>query len=154
MPRRSPSASEPDLFGPGPAAPRPALPVEPRAATLPGAEPATSVDDIGRAIAGWSDDELERLRAVVAGELRRRGLLRAEPARAPPSASGAEGAAGQAARQRGRGAPVQEVAPGQASAIRAASQAGMGLGKIAREFGLPVATVKRVLSAPAPTGST
>jgi DNA-binding IclR family transcriptional regulator len=30
----------------------------------------------------------------------------------------------------------------------------MGLGKIARAFGLPVATVKRVLSALAPTGST
>jgi LysM repeat protein len=154
MPRRSRPAAEPDLFSLDPAPPRPAPPAEPRAATSPGAEPATSVDDIGRAIAGWSDDELERLRAVVAGELRRRGLLRAEPAHAPPSASGVKSAAGQAARQRRHGASVQEVAPGQASAIRAASQAGMGLGKIAREFGLPVATVKRVLSTLAPTGST
>jgi hypothetical protein len=149
MPRRSRPAAEPDLFSLDPAPSRPAPPAEPRAAILPDAEPATSVDDIGRAIAGWSDGELERLRVVVTSELRRRGLLRAEPARAPPPAAGAGGAAGQAARQRGHGTPVQEVAPAQASAIRAASQAGMGLGKIAREFGLPVATVKRVLAASA-----
>jgi hypothetical protein len=65
MPRRSRPASEPDLFSLDPAPPRPAPPAEPRAATLLGAEPAASVDDIGRAIAGWSDDELERLRAVI-----------------------------------------------------------------------------------------
>jgi len=147
MPRRSRPASEPDLFSLDPAPPRPAPPAEPRAAAPPGAEPATSADDVGRAIAGWSDDEVERLRVVVASELRRRGLPRAEPARAPPSAAGAGGAAGQAARQRGGGIPAQEVAPGQASAVRAASQAGMGLGKIAREFGLPLATVKRILVA-------
>jgi len=144
------------LFSLGPALPRPAPLAEPRAAILPDAEPATSVDDIGRAIAGWSNDELERLRVMVTSELRRRGLLRVESAHAPPSAAEAKakGAAGQAARQRRHGASVQEVAPGQASAIRAASQAGMGLGKIAREFGLPLATVRRVLSALAPTGST
>jgi len=154
MPRRSRPASEPDLFSLDPAPPRPAPPAEPRAAASPGAKPATSVDDVGRAIAGWSDDEVERLRVVVTSELRRRGLPRAEPARASPSAAGTGGAAGQAARPRRHGASVQEVAPGQASAVRAASQAGMGLGKIAREFGLPLATVKRVLSALAPTGST
>ena len=154
MPRRSPPASEPDLFSLDRAPPRPAPPTEPRAAASPGAGPATSADDVGRAIAGWSDDEVERLRVVAASELRRRGLPRADSARAPPSAAEAKGAAGQAARQRGHGASVQEVAPGQASAVRAASQAGMGLGKIAREFGLPLATVKRVLSALAPTGST
>ena len=68
MPRRSRPASEPDLFSLDRAPPRPAPAAEPRAAASPGAKPATSVDDVGRAIAGWSDDEVERLRVVVASD--------------------------------------------------------------------------------------
>ena len=104
MPRRSRPASEPDLFSLDPALPRPAPLAEPRAAILPDAEPATSVDDIGRVIAGWSNDEVEQLRVMVANEIRRRGLLRVESAHAPPAAAEAKGAAGQAARQRKHGA--------------------------------------------------
>jgi LysM repeat protein len=39
------------------------------------------------------------------------------------------------------------LAPGKVNAIRAASQAGVKLSKIAQEFGLPLAAVKRVIAA-------
>ena len=39
------------------------------------------------------------------------------------------------------------LAPGKVNAIRAASQAGVKLSKIAQEFGLPLAAVKRIITA-------
>jgi LysM repeat protein len=145
MPRRSRPTSEPDLFSLKPAAPRPLPPAELQAAILPDVKPAISIDDLGRMIAGWSDAEVEQLRVMVTNEIQRRGFLPAEPMHASPSAAEVERAAGETVRQRKREDSVQEVAPGQVSAIRAASQAGMALGKIAREFGLPLATIKRIL---------
>jgi len=112
---------------------------------LPHTKPGISIDDLGRMIAGWSDDEVEQLRIMVINEIQRRGLPPVGSVRAPPSAIEAKSAAGQAVRQRKQEVPVQEVAPGQVSAIRAASQAGMTISEIAWEFGLPSTTIKRIL---------
>jgi hypothetical protein len=87
-------------------------------------------------IARWSDDKVERLRGVVAAEARRRGLL-------PPEGNAG---AGLSIRQRKPELLVEGLAPGKVNAIRAASQAGVKLSRIAREFGLPVAAVKRVIA--------
>ena len=88
-----------------------------------------------------SDDEVERLRIVVAAEARRRGLL-------PPERDPKGGAsAGRSIRQRRPELLAKGLAPGKVNAIRAASQAGVKLSKIAQEFGLPLGAVKRVISA-------
>jgi hypothetical protein len=146
MPRRSRPAAEPDLFSLEPARPRLAPPAELKAASLPGPKLAISIDDLGQVIAGWSDAEVEQLHVMLTNEIHRRGLLLVESVHASPSAAEVKSAAGQAVRKRKHEDSVQEVAPGQVSAIRAASQAGMKLSKIAREFGLPLATIKRILS--------
>jgi hypothetical protein len=149
MPRRSRPASEPDLFSLEPALPKPAPLVRPNAVGLHDTKFAISIDDLGRIIAGWSDDEVKQLRVMVTNEIQRRGLLRVEPVHASPSAAEVERAASQAIPQRKHEDSVQEVAPGQVSAIRAASQAGRTLSKIVREFRLPLATIKRILVASA-----
>jgi hypothetical protein len=149
MPRRSRPASEPDLFSLKPATPRPVPPAELQAAIVPDAKPAISIDGLGQVIADWSDAEVEQLRVMVTNEIHRRGLLPMEPVHASPSAAEVERAAGQAVRQRKHEVSVQAVASGQVSAIRAASQAGMKPSKIAREFGLPLATIKQILGASA-----
>ncbi|HYZ21969.1 MAG TPA: hypothetical protein VE690_07415 [Rhodopila sp.] len=97
-------------------------------------------------IGEWSNEDLEQLRALATHEARRRGLVPVEAAH-PPSDADTEKPAEQAS-QRHRGADlVQEIAPGQVSAIRAASEAGMKLSRIAREFGIPLAKIKQILGA-------
>jgi len=99
-----------------------------------------SPEDFRRMIVRWSDDEIERLRDAVAAEARRRGLL-------PPKHDQKDDAsAGRSIRQRRHERLAKDLAPGKVNAIRAASQAGVKLGKIAQEFGLPLATVKRVIA--------
>jgi hypothetical protein len=75
MPRRARPILEPDLFS---------IETVPRTPTPPATPPALmpaagsleiSPEDFRRMMARWSDDEVERLRAVVAAEARRRGLL-------------------------------------------------------------------------------
>jgi hypothetical protein len=100
-----------------------------------------SPEDFGRMIVRWSDDEIERLRRVVAAEARRRGLL---PPEQDPKG---DASAGRSIRQRRPELLAKGLAPGKVNAIRAASQAGVKLSKIAQEFGLPVAAVKRVIAA-------
>jgi hypothetical protein len=100
-----------------------------------------SPEDFGRMIVRWSDDEVERLRSVVAAEARRRGLL--PPERDPKG----DASPGRAVRQRRPELLAKGLAPGKVNAIRAASQAGVKLSKIAQEFGLPLAAVKRVIAA-------
>jgi hypothetical protein len=81
-----------------------------------------SPEDFGRMIVRWSDDEVERLRGVVATEARQRGLL---PPEQDPKG---DASAGRSIRQR---RPLAEgLAPGKVNAIRAASQAGVKLSKI------------------------
>jgi hypothetical protein len=98
-------------------------------------------EDVWRMIVRWSDDEVERLHGVVAAEARRRGLL--PPERKPEG----EASAGRSSRQRRPEILAKGLAPGKVNAIRAASQAGVKLSKIAQEFGLPLAAVKRVIAA-------
>jgi hypothetical protein len=100
-----------------------------------------SPEDLGRLIVRWSDDEVERLRGVVATEARRRGLL--PPERKPEG----DASAGRSIRQRRPELLAKGLAPGKVNAIRAASQAGVKLSKIAQEFGLHLAAVKRVIAA-------
>ena len=92
-------------------------------------------------IARWSDDEVERLHGVVAAEARRRGLV--SPERKPEG----NASAGLSVRLRKPELLAEGLAPGKVNAIRAASRAGVKLSKIAQEFGLPLAAVKRVIAA-------
>jgi hypothetical protein len=143
MPRRARPISEPDLFS---IESVPRTPMPPATPPTPVAESLEiSPEDFGRMIARWSDDEVERLRGVVAVEARRRGLL--PPERKPVG----NASAGLSIRQRKPELLAEGLAPGKVNAIRAASQAGIKLSKIAQEFGLPLAAVKRVVAAP--TGS-
>jgi len=103
--------------------------------------PDISPDDFGRVIVHWSDNEVERLLSVVAAEARRRGLL--PPEQAPDDDAAA---ADHPVRQRRPELLAEGLAPGQVNAIRAASQAGVKLSKIAQEFGLPLAAVRRVIA--------
>jgi hypothetical protein len=97
-----------------------------------------SPEDFRRIIVRWSDDEIRRLRDIVAAETHRRGLL--------PPEQDAKGDAS-AGRSRQPELLAKGLAPGKVNAIRAASQAGVKLSKIAQEFGLPLAAVKRVIAA-------
>ena len=93
--------------------------------------------DFGRVIVSWSDVEVEQLHRIVTEEARRRRLV---SAKYDPKGD----AAGRSVRQP-RSDALDRLATGQVSAIRAASGAGVKLGTIARQFGLPLATVKRVI---------
>ena len=118
----------------------PTPPVKPLAAITPVGSPNIIPDDFERAIVRWSDDEVERLVVVVTAEAQRRGLL--PPEQAPKN----NAAGGRPIRQRTPEHVAEGLAPGQVSVIRAAGQAGVKLSKIAREFGLPLAAVKRVIA--------
>lgn len=140
MARRARPASEPDLFSIDTVLNAPAPPVRPLAPTTPVASPDIIPDDFERVIVRWSDDAVGRLVVVVTAEARRRGLL--PPEQAPKN----NAAGGRLIRQRRPEHVAEGLAPGQVSAIRAAGQAGVKLSKIAREFGLPLAAVKRVIA--------
>jgi hypothetical protein len=140
MLRRARPISEPDLFSIETVPRTPAPPATPAAGSLN-----INPEDFGRMIVRWSDDEIERLRIVLAAEARRRGLL--PPERKPEG----DASAGRSIRQRRPELLAKGLAPGKVNAIRAASRAGVKLSKIAQEFGLPLAAVKRVIAAP--TGS-
>ena len=96
--------------------------------------------DVGPVIPLWKDDEVERLRILATAELRQRGLLPPEPI------SDGEAPAGRVVRQRTPEVTVARLAPGRISVIHAASRAGIRPSKIAQEFGVPLATVKRVIA--------
>jgi hypothetical protein len=141
MPRRARPISEPDLFSIETVPRTPAPPATPPAPMPAAGSLDISPEDFGRMIVRWSDDEVERLRGVVAAEARRRGLL--PPERDPKG----DASAGRSIRQRRPELLAKGLAPGKVNAIRAASQAGVKLSKIAQEFGLPLAAVKRVIAA-------
>jgi hypothetical protein len=149
MPRRPRSAPEPDLFSEEPLLPAPMRPKKLPVATSPDRHKPISVADIERAIGDWSNDDLEQLRAIATQEAQRRGLLPADAAPSPSAADG-QAPAEQASQRHKRADLVQEIAPGQVSAVRAASEAGMKLSRIAREFGLPLGAIKQILT---PSGS-
>jgi hypothetical protein len=140
MARRAPPALEPDLFSIDTVPNAPTPPVRPFAPTVPVGSPDMIPDDLERVIVRWSDAAVERLVVVVTAEARRRGLLPLE--QAPKN----DVASGRPIRQRRPEHVAEGLAPGQVSAIRAAAQAGVKPSKIAREFGLPLAAVKRVIA--------
>ena len=137
MARRARPASEPDLFSIDTVPNAPTPPVRPFTSATPVGSPDITPDDFERVIVLWSDDAVERLVVVVTAEARRRGLLPPEQA---PKNNAARG------RLRRPEYVAEGLAPGRISAIRAAGQAGVKLNKIAREFGLPLAAVKRVIA--------
>ena len=114
--------------------------MRPLAPTTPVGSPDIIPDDVERVIVRWSDEAVERLVVVATAEARRRARLL--PEQAPKNTA----AGGRPMRQRRPEHVAAGLAPGQVSAIRAAGQAGVKLGKIAREFGLPLAAVKRVIA--------
>jgi LysM repeat protein len=144
MPRRPRSVPEPDLFSHQPVLPAPMRPKKLPVATSTDRHKAVSVADIERAVGGWSNDDLEQLRSIATHEAQRRGLLSAEAAHSPSDVD-TKAPAEQAGRRHKTAGLVQEIAPGQVSAIRAASEAGMKLSRIAREFGVPLLQIKQIL---------
>ena len=140
MARRARPASVPDLFSNDTVPNAPTPPVRPLASVTPAGSPDIIPDDFERVIVLWSDDAVERLVVVVTAEARRRGLL--PPEQAPKN----NAARGRLIQQRRPEQVAEGLAPGRISAIRAAGQAGVKLNKIAREFGLPLAAVKRVIA--------
>ena len=130
----------PDLFSNDTVPNAPTPPVRPLASVTPAGSPDIIPDDFERVIVLWSDDAVERLVVVVTAEARRRGLL--PPEQAPKN----NAARGRLIQQRRPEQVAEGLAPGRISAIRAAGQAGVKLNKIAREFGLPLAAVKRVIA--------
>jgi hypothetical protein len=139
MARRARPASEPDLFSIDTVPNAPTPPVSPASVT-PAGSPDIIPDEIKRVIVLWTDDVVERLVVVVTAEARRRGLL--PPEQAPKN----NAARGRLIQQRRPEHVAEGLAPGRISAIRAAGQAGVKLNKIAREFGLPLAAVKRIIA--------
>ena len=130
----------PDLFSNDTVPNAPTPPVRPLASVTPAGSPDIIPDDFERVIVLWSDDAVERLVVVVTAEARRRGLL--PPEQAPKN----NAARGRLIQQKRLRHVAEGLAPGRISAIRAAGQAGVKLNKIAREFGLPLAAVKRVIA--------
>lgn len=114
---------------------------QPTPAIVPESLPNISPQDVELVITRWTDEQVEKLRLFVTDEARRRGLLPPEPAsdRDIPTSQ-------RTVRQRRPEVLVEGLAPGQVSAIHQASQAGVKLGKIAQEFGLPLATVKQIIA--------
>jgi hypothetical protein len=140
MPRRARPTSEPDLFSIE-TVPRTPAPPATSPAPMPSAESLDiSPEDFRRIIVRWSDDEIRRLRDIVATETHRRGLI-------PPEQDAKGDASAGRSRQQRPELLAKGLAPGKVNAIRAASQAGVKLSKIAQEFGLPLAAVKRVIAA-------
>jgi len=136
---RNPSPIKPDLFSaqqlldissPSASEAKPPLPTnEPAAASSPSYALPTNLPS---ALRHLDDDQLDRLFAAVIGELKQRGkkLPKSdEPSRKPA---------------------IKEVAPplaqGKLNAIRAAFKAGVRPSRIAREFGVSHADVRRVLA--------
>ena len=146
MPRRSRPAPEPDLFSLEPALAARAPPQEPPAAIVPDASRSLDVGDVARAIATWSDEEVEQLRIMATEEAQRRGLPSVHPMHSPPAAADVARPAARAVQRRKPEDLAQAIGPGQVSAIRAASQSGMRPGKIAQTFGLSLAIIKRILN--------
>jgi hypothetical protein len=130
----------PDLFSNDTVPNAPTPPVRPLASVTPVGSPDIVPDDLERVIVLWSDDAVERLVVVVTAEARRRGLL--QPEHAPKN----NAARDRTIQQRRPEQVAEGLAPGRISAIRAAGQAGVKLNKIAREFGLSLAAVKRVIA--------
>jgi hypothetical protein len=147
MPRRLQPISQPDLFSGETFASTSPSPQQSLPAITAKAARAIRIEDVGRVMTDWSDDEIERLRLMVTGEARRRGLLSAEPDPLPVQDVGDATPNRRTVRQRKPEVLIQGLAPGQVSAIQMAAQAGIKLSKIAHEFGLPVAAIKQVLAA-------
>ena len=107
--------------------------------------------DLSGSLRHLDDGQLNRLMRAVAEELRRRGLANADagasPRKATDKASGLSAAAGGKAKRRAGSIP-----PGQEKVIRAAFEAGVKPGSIARQLRLSRAQVEQVVGRPKPRG--
>ena len=92
--------------------------------------------DLPRSLRHLDDGQLEELLRAVGAEARRRGLEVAETDRRPAGGSASAG----------RGAPPP-LRPGLERVVRAALEAGVRPGAIARQFGLSRDQVRRVAAA-------
>ncbi|MGZ4925816.1 MAG: hypothetical protein ACXV4B_05115 [Halobacteriota archaeon] len=108
-----------------------------RSPTIPVADSATSSprhilpSDLPAAIKHLSDEELNQLKTAVAAEQERRGMKPAMPEKAP---------------SKRLEAPAVTLTPGKLSAVRAAFKAGVRPSKIAKQFGIPQADVRKVIA--------
>lgn len=107
--------------------------------------------DLSGSLRHLDDGQLDRLMRAVTEELGRRGLANAGVGaslrKTPNTASGVPAAAGGKVKRR-----VGSIPPGQEKVIRAAFEAGVKPGTIARQFSLSLAQVKQVVDRSKPRG--
>ena len=107
--------------------------------------------DLSGSLRHLDDGQLDRLMRAVTEELRRRGLangdMGASLRKTPNNASGVAAAAGGKVKRRAGSIP-----PGQEKVIRAAFEAGVKPGTIARQFRLSRTQVKQVVDRSKPRG--
>jgi len=137
---RNPSPIKPDLFSaqqlldissPSASEAKPPMPTnEPAAASSPSYALPTNLPS---ALRHLDDDQLDRLFAAVIGELKQRG--KKLPKSDVPSR-----------KQRPKEVDAPPLAQGKLNAIRAAFKAGVRPSRIAREFGVSHADVRKVLT--------
>jgi hypothetical protein len=123
---RTRSTETPDLFSaasPQETASRPPKPTTSSRHVLP--------SDLPAAIKQLNDQELDQLEAAVTAEQQRRGKNPSAPEK--PLSKRAE-------------APAVTLTPGKLSAVRAAFKAGVTPSRIAKQFGIAQADVRKVLA--------
>ena len=99
--------------------------------------------DLSGSLRHLDERQLDRLHRAVVGEVRRRGRLTDDEQPSPPPPGSGKAPGGGKARKRGL-----PIAPGQAKVIRAAFEAGVKPGTIARQFRVSRAQVDRIIGRP------
>ncbi len=124
----------PDLFSTVSPRDHSSLSPDTKPATVKPSAPATHhvlPNDLPAAIRYFDDDELPQLQAAVATEQQRRGkILPAEESKSTEPAPAA----------------AVSLKPGKMNAVRAAFQAGITPAKIAKQFGVPQAEVRKAIA--------
>jgi hypothetical protein len=142
MPSTRRNGDMPDLFEGG-STPRsrlpsatPKIPLKQRHLVLP--------DDLLGSLKHLGDDQLDTLHQAITVELRRRGKLPTEKQRDPITKKKKPRAASTRSKPL-KGEPVQ-IPQGQMNLIRASCKAGIKPGSIARQLGISLSVVRRVLA--------
>ena len=160
---RDPAKQEaPDLFSTDMVRDASSSATKPSAAAEPIADTSTQrhvlPKNLRHAVAQLSDEELDELCEVAVGEAKRRRRLRwsidaeSTPSSRRPSGSMANRAASTDTAPRRRQVSIAEVSltRGQLNAVRAAFKAGITPSRIARQFGISQANVRKALASDEP----
>ncbi|MGY0788057.1 hypothetical protein ACW7BJ_01725 [Azospirillum argentinense] len=138
MPAPSPPTSQFDLFGHGPD--------DGRSQQLRSRRQRVRLADLMRAVGDLGDDELTDLIRVALGESRRRGVgYGIEPFGKPVGTTVlAPSEPTKPTLLRQRASEPLDIPPGKLNLVRAALQAGFSPGRVAKEFGVSIASVRKL----------